>query len=208
MSPRTSAAMSPTGSEASILGELEHKKEGELSQADKGKMTHGLTHSINHIIHTQRHQHIANKDNTFFNHPGAANPCRYKQSCTMKFQSSNLTPELEQILNTIKQILQSANKCSKVAICALASNLLRLSLMMVLFTWHQMKHKTKHDYKLMMFETQIKCHLLHDLVMARVLSQADFTNQKPPWSQLGFTLDVSSYSSSFRLCQHGHQNGI
>ena len=66
--------------------------------------------------------------------------------------------------------LQSANKCSNVDMCAFASSLFMLSFKIVLFTWHHMKHKTKHDYKLMMFETQIKCHLLHDLVMAIVAS--------------------------------------
>ena len=146
-------------------------------------MTHGLTHSINHIIHTQRHQHIANKDNTMHQ----INIFVFPWSCTMEFQTrnacSNLTLELEPPSaiwhpNTIWQAnssqsfpdLQSANKCSNVDMCAFASSLFMLSFKISLFTWHQMKHNTKHDYKLMMFETQIKCHLLHDLVMAIVAS--------------------------------------
>ena len=95
-------------------------------------------------------------------------------------------PQVSQLLNLLLLLLQlllqtrnankdnasapqSQNKCSNVAMCAFASTLFMLCFRISLFTWHQMKHKTKHDYKLMMFETQIKCHLLHDLVMANVL---------------------------------------
>ena len=123
-------------------------------------MTHGLTHSINHIIHTQRHQHIANKDNTMHQ----INIFVFPWSCTMEFQTRNANSSQS------FPAPQSQNKCSNVAMCAFAFTLFMLCFRISLFTWHQMKHKTKHDYKLMMFETQIKCHLLHDLVMAIVAS--------------------------------------